>query len=346
MNGIIPLVYVSCMTYNHAKYIKDAMDGFCMQQTNFPFVCGIIDDASTDGEQEVIQKYLEEHFDLEESTTVRRDVTDDYIRIFAQHKINKNCFFVVIYLKNNHYSLNKTKWTYVSKWREKAKYIAVCEGDDYWIDQSKLQEQVDFMEIHSDFGLIYTRAKIFNQENNKFDNTVGSQLDSYRELLLSNPIPTLTVLYRNIFDNDYNIEIKPYSSGWKMGDYPKWLYISSKSNIYFLNKITAIYRVTEGSASRPNEFISKIKFIESTRDIRLFFCDKYINNNIKIKQQINELCTCKVILKCIKFQEYGQLLEFIKHSNLYKDPFPIFWGLTKQIFISFYKKCKFLEDNK
>ena len=58
------MVRVSCMTYNHASYIEDAMNGFCMQETSFPFVCTIVDDASTDGEQDVIQKYLNEHFVL------------------------------------------------------------------------------------------------------------------------------------------------------------------------------------------------------------------------------------------------------------------------------------------
>ncbi len=64
------LVWVSCMTYNQAQYIEDALTGFAMQQTNFPFVCTIIDDASSDGEQEVISRFINEHFDLEDKLTV------------------------------------------------------------------------------------------------------------------------------------------------------------------------------------------------------------------------------------------------------------------------------------
>ena len=71
------------MTFNHAQYIEDALNGFTMQQTTFPYVCCIIDDASTDGEQEVIRNYLNEHFDLEDKMIARHEETDDYVLTFA-----------------------------------------------------------------------------------------------------------------------------------------------------------------------------------------------------------------------------------------------------------------------
>ena len=64
------LVKVKCITFNHSKFITDAMNGFCMQQTDFPFVCCIVDDASTDGEQQVIKEYLQQNFDLSEESSV------------------------------------------------------------------------------------------------------------------------------------------------------------------------------------------------------------------------------------------------------------------------------------
>ena len=90
------VVRVNCMTYNHAPYIVDTMNGFTMQQTTFPFVCIIIDDASTDGEQEVISHYLEENFDLNDNAIVKTKETENYRRTFARHKSNPNCYFVVI----------------------------------------------------------------------------------------------------------------------------------------------------------------------------------------------------------------------------------------------------------
>ena len=95
-------VCVRCITFNQSSYIEDALNGFTMQKTNFPYVCTIIDDASTDGEQEVIKKYLQDNFDLEDKSVVRNEDTDDYVLNFAQHKTNRNCYFAVLYLKYNH----------------------------------------------------------------------------------------------------------------------------------------------------------------------------------------------------------------------------------------------------
>lgn len=148
-------VYVDCITFNHSLYIKNAMDGFCLQKTVFPYVCGIIDDHSTDGESEVILNYLEENFDLGDDIVMRKEETKDYVRIFAQHKTNKNCYFVVVLLKYNHYQAKKEKRIYTAEWIRQAKYCAFCEGDDYWIDSLKLQKQLDFMELHPEHSLCF-----------------------------------------------------------------------------------------------------------------------------------------------------------------------------------------------
>jgi hypothetical protein len=303
------------MTYNHAKYIKDAMDGFCMQQTDFPFVCGIIDDASTDGEQELIQKYVEVNFDLRNNEYYRREDTDDYVRIFIQHKKNKNCFFVVIYLKKNHYSLKKTKLTYVSKWRENAKYIAHCEGDDYWIDSQKLQKQVNFLESHTDYGLVYSKARICNIQNGNDKKIIGNIIKSYESLLIKNSIPTLTVLYRYNSIINYNSEITPFSFKWKMGDYPRWLYIALRNKIFFLKEITSVYRIHEGSASRPRDYNSKIKYIESIRDIRLFFLKQYNNQNNDLYKKINNLYIQDCMIIMIKNHNYKKSFYWINDST-------------------------------
>ncbi len=145
------MVRVSCSTYNQVNYIIDAMNGFTMQQTNFPFVCTIVDDASTDGEQEVIRQYLEENFDMEDKSVVRNEENDDYVLSFARHKSNINCYFAVLFLKFNHYSnpvLKSHRFRYISEWHSSSKYIALCEGDDYWTHPKKLQMQYDALEAH------------------------------------------------------------------------------------------------------------------------------------------------------------------------------------------------------
>jgi glycosyltransferase involved in cell wall biosynthesis len=114
MNDI--LVSICCITYNHEKYIKDALDSFIMQKTNFNFEILIHDDASTDKTAEIIREYELRHPNL----------------------------IKPIYQAENQYS----KGVKVGKFnieRAQGKYIAVCEGDDYWIDPYKLQKQVDYM---------------------------------------------------------------------------------------------------------------------------------------------------------------------------------------------------------
>ena len=155
-------VCVMCFTFNHAQYIEETFNGFCMQQTKFPFVCVIVDDASTDREPEVIAQYLEQYFNLNDISTVRREDTDDYKMVFACHRDNPNCYFAVYFLKYNHSSIKKSKKNYFSGWRDTGKYVAVCEGDDYWIDSYKLQKQFDFMEARPECSMCFHANKKLN----------------------------------------------------------------------------------------------------------------------------------------------------------------------------------------
>ncbi len=247
MENIKYMVRVSCMTFNHAHYIEDAMNGFCMQETNFPFVCTIIDDCSTDGEQDVIKNYLEAHFDLEDSSVVRNEETDDYFLTFAQHKTNKNCYFAVLFLKYNHHSIKKPKKPYIEEWSD-TKYVAMCEGDDYWIDTNKLQKQILFMEEHHDHTLCvhayrrdgYEGEKIINStEVHLFQDNVETVPD---EVVLKGTgmfAATATMLYRN----DARREYPDWARHTPIGDRPLQLVLFSRGNIGYLNEVMSVYRI-------------------------------------------------------------------------------------------------------
>ena len=152
-------VSVWCNTYNQTSYIKDTMDGFCMQQTSFPFVCLIMDDASTDGEPEVIKQYLNDHFDTEWTKE-----TDDYHLTLARHQENKNCYFAVYLLKYNHYSIKKRRLRYYKELTDEIDYVALCEGDDYWTDKHKLQKQADALDANPQATLVYTNFQTIDAE--------------------------------------------------------------------------------------------------------------------------------------------------------------------------------------
>ena len=154
-------VCVYCSTFNQTSYIKDTMDGFCMQQTNFPFVCLIMDDASTDGEPEVLEAYLNDHFDTEWTKE-----TDDYHLTVARHQENRNCYFAVYLLKYNHYTIKKRKLKYFREVADEIDYVAFCEGDDYWTDEHKLQKQADALDANPQATLVYTNFQAIDGEGN------------------------------------------------------------------------------------------------------------------------------------------------------------------------------------
>ena len=87
------------MTYNQSSFITDALNGFVLQRTRFPYVCMIVDDASTDGEQDVIRNYLDENFDWQDPSIALRKEADFGQVLFARHRSNQNCYFAVIFLK-------------------------------------------------------------------------------------------------------------------------------------------------------------------------------------------------------------------------------------------------------
>lgn len=190
-------VTVSCMTYNQSKYITDAMNGFTMQQTSFPFVCTIVDDASTDGEQEIIRKYVDKNFDLSEGSVAFQKETDYAHIIYAQHKTNKNCYFAVLYLKENHYSQKKSKKEYLEEWCGMCEYEALCEGDDYWIVSDKLEKQVDFLDANPDYSMCFHNAEIHNLCDVEMTfKKVESRDYSIEELYDNWVVPTASVLHK------------------------------------------------------------------------------------------------------------------------------------------------------
>ena len=199
-------VCVRCFTFNQSKYIEDAMNGFTMQQTDFPFVCCIVDDASTDGEQNVIKKYMDMHFDYSQNSVSFEKETDYADVLYAQHHVNKNCYFVIILLKENHYSQNKTKMQYLKEWRDICEYEAICEGDDYWIESNKLQEQVNYMQNHIDCSLCHTGFSFLQDvtghltpyiQNGNTDKEIIQRILNGNEYR----VQTCTVMYRI---KDYN----------------------------------------------------------------------------------------------------------------------------------------------
>lgn len=312
MDKINYLVCVRCFTFNHSKYITDALNGFTMQQTNFPFICCVVDDSSTDGEQDVIKEYVNQYFDTAADVAFERDT--DYANIsFAQHKTNKNCYFAVLYLKYNHYSIKKNKFPYLSEWRNHTKFESLCEGDDYWIDPLKLQKQVDFLEANPDYCMCYTKCRCFYQNKNEFaKKTWGGSGTTLDDFMKCNDVPTLTVLVRTDLANKYVQDVCPQNYNWKMGDYPMWIWLAHESKIMFINIVTGVYRQLNCSASHALHVNDKIEFSMSCMDII-----EYYNNKFAYGFSDNELQYKRYILTLRSYAIYNMLGHYLIYMCRY-----------------------------
>lgn len=285
------IVRAHCATYNHSAYITDALNGFVMQQTDFPFVCTIMDDASTDGEQDVIRRFVEDNFDLQDASVAYERDTDYGHVTFAQHKTNKNCFFALILLKENHYSQRKSKAPYLTEWMD-TKYIALCEGDDYWTDPLKLQKQVDFLETHKDYAICFHEAKIFNQSTGGFVKddirTVPSETN-IMELAKGNYIHTQTVVYRN----DPLVERERAEIGRvAAGDYVLHMLNAKHGKIKKLPDCMAVYRLNNESVWGTKDATYRIPLWNEML-IRLL---PFFDNDVQevLREQYKQNCNCLV----------------------------------------------------
>lgn len=239
-------VRVDCITFNHAAYIVDAMNGFTMQKTSFPVATVIVDDASTDGEPDVIRKYLDDNFFL----PYRTEETDDYLLICAKHKSNYNCTFVVFLLKYNHYQVKKYKQPYFDAITN-AEYVAMCEGDDYWIDPQKLSKQAAFMDSHPNHSLCIHafRHDIITEDGIKSETV--HKYSSDKEILPDEDVlnrkgrfgSTASLFYRKTARDNY----PKWASKAPIGDRPLKMVLFLRGHIGYLDDVMCVYR--EGTVS-------------------------------------------------------------------------------------------------
>lgn len=246
-------VLIKCMTFNHKPYIVDAMNGFVMQETNFPYTAVIIDDASTDGQQQVILDYLNAEFNMPEATT---EEAEDFVRIIAHHKSNASCTFVVISLKQNHYSIRKDKLPYYKELQDTAEYIALCEGDGYWVDPYKIQRQVDILEADESFIGVATNRRVVNYQGNTIEERsphlikgLSSCRISLRDFFKYNiTYPTASVMYRNSHRKEVHLKTEHMRNPF-LGDWTLWIALHCFGDFYYLDEVTMAYRINPTSVT-------------------------------------------------------------------------------------------------
>lgn len=209
-------VSVICNVYNHGKYVRDALEGFVSQKTNFPYEVLVHDDASTDNSAEIIREYERKYPDI----------------------------IKPIYQTVNQYSNGGAIARRFQLPRAKGKYIALCEGDDYWTDPMKLQKQFDFMEMNPSYSLCVCSTEWMNLRTGIRENRCKIEEDmdiSLEEIILGKKggfFQTASVFVK--------AEVYKCFPEWRtkfpIGDYPLWILAALNGKVRMLHDVMTVYR--------------------------------------------------------------------------------------------------------
>jgi glycosyltransferase involved in cell wall biosynthesis len=241
-----PKVSIICTSYNHENYIAQALDGFVMQKTSFPFEIIVHDDASKDNSAAIIKKYEEKYPNL----------------------------FSNIYQTENQYSKGNGDVGSIVFSAARGEYIAICEGDDFWTDPYKLEKQVTFLDTHNDYGLVWTDVDFFSQSSGSFKrsvfrNKIQTIYNSFEQILINKPFfAPPTWLFRREF---LPKEVNNYCDG----TFPMILDIIAVTKIKYMDEVTATYRQLDESASSSKSSLKRYKFLNGVYRIQKDYIKKY-----------------------------------------------------------------------
>jgi glycosyltransferase involved in cell wall biosynthesis len=277
-------VTIRCLTYNHEPYIRQTLDGFVMQKTNFRFEAIVHDDASTDGTAAIIREYAEKYPNI----------------------------IKPIYETENQYSKANGSLGRIMKAATRGKYIAWCEGDDYWTDPYKLQKQVDFLEAHPDYGAVYTDFVAFYEDTKeekkmRFVPRSGWQ---YETMLLDKlDIWTLTTLCRREFVVDRPIIPADYEAF--DGDRSLFLNITAKTKIKCLEEETARYRILKNSASRSTDRLTNVSFQYKCANTHMY----WLEHGPKVSEKVRREVLTYVGTRRMRYAVLTQRTDIVKNTE-------------------------------
>ena len=289
MSEVKPLVAIHCLVYNHAPYLRDCLEGFVMQQTNFPFVAIVHDDASTDGSAAIIREYEEKYPNI---------IKPIYEPENQWRKLDGSLGRIM------NAAIDATG----------AKYVAVCEGDDYWTDPLKLQKQVDFLESHLEYDMVCARFNHLFHETGEISCTdlydkldiVGNGIEIKQKHFVDfiQPHPC-TVMYRK--DSLYDHPIIPkLKYRFDIPIYYCFLYLH---RVWLMNEKMAIYRKHAGSLTAGGDTPSW-SLTESHKELLSYFPE---DPNLKLMVQ----CDFRKIIMYASLQESYTLKDFVLHLSNY-----------------------------
>lgn len=262
--GTLPLLATGTLAYNHELYIRDCIEGILKQKTTFPVKVCIFEDYSTDETASIIKEYEEKYPSL----------------------------FMVFYQPQNTYNkpIRREALKPYLEARNTAKYIALCEGDDYWTDSYKLQKQVEILEDHKSLIAVATNASVCDFSGNELQkekmvippSNVEGEYSLNDFFNKGNQYPTLSVVFRNQNMN-FIMEKTNEMSNPFLGDWILWVLLHMHGNFYFINQVTCTYRMNPTSITHTVNAVKRweVDFMIRRQLIKILSSEyhKYLNDD-------------------------------------------------------------------
>ncbi|MDR7208963.1 glycosyltransferase [Flavobacterium piscis] len=260
-------IIVTC--FNYEKFIAQAIDSFLMQKTNFKVEILINDDASKDRSVSILKEYERKFPNL----------------------------FRIFYQKENQYSKGIKPWFDILFPEAKGKYIALCEGDDYWTDPYKLQKQVDFLKNNPEFSMSFHDAFVVKNDVKLYKYvSKNKSVFTIEDLFEKHFIPTASIVFKN------NLQIPDWYSKVQSGDKLLLFLLALKGNIKYLNEVMSVYRLHEGGISNTHFGIKKVydsalllnlvdmetnyKYNKNCHASLFYEIETHLSNKIKLSSEI------------------------------------------------------------
>lgn len=242
----MPLVSVIVTTYNHEPYLADALDAILSQRCDFGVEIVLGEDCSSDNTLAVCKEYAEKY--------------PENITLIAS-------------AENVGWRENYRRCVEAAR----GKYIAFCDGDDYWCDEGRLSEQVALMEANPNVGLCYTLAERRDEEGRLVGRfPIGEGHTTLNAMLHDWCVENCTTLARRDAVVDYYASEKPENRPeWLTEDLPMWLYVASRFEVAYIDRVTAVHRVFADSVSHSTSLAKRLAFCDSSSNIKLWFDGRY-----------------------------------------------------------------------
>jgi glycosyltransferase involved in cell wall biosynthesis len=312
----VPVVTVGVYTYNHENYISKCLDGILNQKTNFNYEIYLGEDDSTDRTRSICMEYARRY--------------PGKIRLFLHKKENK--------ISINNRLTGRFNLLY-SFHKARGKYIAFCEGDDYWTDENKLQEQVNFLEANKEFSLCFTNIRHVNTPGIIITDSLlnyKSDIFTHETFVTKISPPTLTTVFRrDALPVNYPDEFLKIINA----DMFIKAAVSLRGKVKFINKITGSKCQHDGGTYVGSSFFQREEAKLFTLSVMLkYFESKKVRSNIK---QAMNITYAKLLFHYLKQKKIRHFVSTLSATfgfyifNLQAPPFKFFYSQLRNKKLNF-----------